>query len=187
MPKIILASNSPRRKELFKLITEDFEIETSNLEEIIDDEIPFEEAVMELAFQKAADVFSKHKEDYVLGFDTLVLIDDTLLGKPKNKEEAKMMLKQLSGKTHFVITGCAIISKVVSKSFYEKTRVTFVTMSDEEIDEYVDTLEPMDKAGAYAIQGKGAKFVKSVTGDFFTVMGMPISKLYRELKDLKII
>lgn len=182
MSKFILASNSPRRKELLKHVIEEFEVISSDLEEKIDEDLPFEEAVMDLAFQKAVDVFTHHKDHVVLGFDTLVLIDDELLGKPKGLEEAKEMLEKLSGKTHFVITGCAIISKEVSTSFYEKTRVNFAKMTEDEIDSYVMTLEPMDKAGAYAIQGKGSKFVQSVTGDFFTVMGLPIAKLYAELK-----
>lgn len=182
MPKFILASNSPRRKELLKHVIEDFEVIASNSDETIDEELPYEEVVMDLAFQKAVDVFQNHKDSVVLGFDTLVLINDELLGKPKGFEEAKEMLEKLSGKTHFVITGCAIISKEVSTSFYEKTRVNFADMTEEEINDYIMTLEPMDKAGAYAIQGKGSKFIKSVTGDFFTVMGLPIAKLYTELK-----
>ncbi|MGD9909967.1 MAG: nucleoside triphosphate pyrophosphatase [Candidatus Izemoplasmatales bacterium] len=187
MSKFILASNSPRRRELLKQVIEEYEVITSNIEEVIDEELPYEEAVMDLAFQKASDIFRTHKEDTVLGFDTLVLIDDELLGKPKDKEDAKGMLKKLSGKTHFVITGAAIISKKVSTSFYVKTRVNFAEMSEEEIDNYILTNEPMDKAGAYAIQGKGSKFVVSVTGDYFTVMGLPVQRLYQELKKYDLI
>ncbi len=187
MAKFILASNSPRRQELLKLVTEDFEVITSNVDEIIDDDIPFEEAVMELAFQKASGVFQNYKDRIVLGFDTLVLIDNELLGKPKDKEEAKSMLRKLSGKTHFVITGCALISKARSTSFYEKTRVNFNPLTEEEINTYVESLEPMDKAGAYAIQGKGSKYIHSVVGDFFTVMGLPIARLYQELKQLELL
>lgn len=187
MEKIILASNSPRRKELFKLLDIDYEIITSNIEEIIQNDLPAEEMVMELAFQKAADIFRTHKDRIVLGFDTLVYIDDELLGKPKSKAEAVEMLKKLSGKTHFVVTGCALISKSLSKSFYEKTRVTFYEMSDIEIQKYVESGEPMDKAGSYAIQGLGSKFIQSVNGDYFTVMGLPLARVYHELKQLQII
>jgi len=187
LEKIILASNSPRRKELFKLLNIDYEIITSNIEEVIQDDLPAEEMVMELAFQKAVDIFKTHKDRIVMGFDTLVYIDNELFGKPKSKSEAIEMLKKLSGKTHFVVTGCALISKQLSKSFYEQTRVSFYEMTEQEIMEYVESGEPMDKAGAYAIQGLGSKFVRSVNGDFFTVMGLPIARIYHELKELKII
>lgn len=187
MKKLILASNSPRRKELLDLLKLDYEIITSDVEEVIDENIPFEDVVMDLAFQKAAGVFRSNKDRVVLGFDTLVLLEGELLGKPKSEEDAKQMLRKLSGKTHFVITGCAIISNRLSKSFYEKTRVTFVDLSDKEIDDYVSSKEPMDKAGAYAIQGLGSKFIQSVNGDFFTVMGLPVSKLYQELKQLELL
>ncbi len=187
MNKLVLASNSPRRKELLNLLKLDFEVITSEIDEIIDENIPFEDVVMDLAFQKAADVFRTNKDRVVLGFDTLVLLDEELLGKPKNEEEAKKMLKKLSGKTHYVITGCAIISAKLSKSFYEKTLVSFTDLTDKEIDEYVASKEPMDKAGAYAIQGLGSKFIRSVNGDFFTVMGLPVYKLYQELKDLQLL
>ena len=187
MNKLILASNSPRRKELFKLLNVEYEIITSNIDEIIRTDIPAEELVMDLAFQKAIDIFKTHKDRVVLGFDTLVYIDDVLLGKPKSKDDALEMLRKLSGKTHFVLTGCALISKSISKSFYEKTRVTFYEMTEDEMLEYVESGEPMDKAGAYAIQGLGSKFVKMVNGDYFTVMGLPISRVYHELRELKII
>jgi len=187
MSNFILASNSPRRRELLKQVIEDYEVMTSNVEEVIDEDLPYEEAVMDLAFQKASHIFSAHQDKVVLGFDTLVLIDDELLGKPKDEEDAKVMLRKLSGKTHFVITGGAIISKKVSTSFYVKTRVNFALMTEEEIDEYVLSKEPMDKAGAYGIQGKGSKFVQSVTGDYFTVMGLPVHRLYQELKKYDLI
>jgi len=187
MRKLILASNSPRRKELLQYLDIPFEIRSENTEEIVDYSIPSEELVMDLAFQKAAAVFRKNQESIVMGFDTLVYVDDVLLGKPKTKEDAYGMLRQLSGKTHFVLTGCAVISKEMSKSFYEKTRVSFHEMTEQEILDYVETGEPMDKAGAYGIQGKGAKFVKHVNGDYFTVMGMPLSRLYHELKDMNLL
>lgn len=186
MTKLVLASNSPRRRELLKLLNLDYEVITTDIEEVIDESLPCEEVVMELAFQKAADVFKTHKDRVVIGFDTLVLLEDELLGKPKDAEDAKLMLQKLSGKTHVVITGCAIISKTISKSFYEKTKVSFVDMTEKEIDEYVASGEPMDKAGAYAVQGLGSKFVSRINGDFFTVMGLPIAKMYQELKSLDI-
>jgi septum formation protein len=187
MNKLILASGSPRRKELFGLLNIDYEIITSNIEEIVNTDILPEDLVMDLAFQKAMDVFKSHKERIVLGFDTLVYIKDELLGKPKSKEDAIAMLRKLSGNTHIVLTGCAVISKSISKSFYEKTRVTFYDMTDTEILEYVESGEPMDKAGAYGIQGLGSKYVKHVNGDYFSVMGFPVSRVYHELKALEII
>ena len=182
MNKIILASNSPRRKELMNLLNIDYEIIVSQVEEVIDKTLTESDLVMDLAYQKAVDIFRTHKDDIVLGFDTLVYIEDHILGKPKSIEEAKDMLLLLSGQTHVVITGCAIITKGFSKSFYEKTRVTFFPLTEKEIDDYIDSKEPFDKAGAYAVQGLGAKFIRSINGDYYTVMGLPVSRLYHELK-----
>lgn len=187
MKKIILASNSPRRKELMNLLNIDYEIIVSQVDEVIDKTLTESDLVMDLAYQKAVDIFRSHKEDVVLGFDTLVYIEDHILGKPKTKEEAKDMLLLLSGQTHSVITGCAIITKGFSKSFYEKTRVTFYPLTEKEIDDYIKSKEPFDKAGAYAVQGIGAKFIRSINGDYYTVMGLPLSRLYHELKDNKLI
>jgi len=182
MRKIILASNSPRRKELMNMLQIEYEIIVSNVDEVIDKTLSESELVMDLAFQKAVDIFKTHKDDLVLGFDTLVYVDDEILGKPKSKEEAKTMLQKLSGTTHSVITGCALITKTLSKSFYEKARVTFYPLTEDEIDIYIESKEPFDKAGAYAVQGLGAKFIKGIVGDFYTVMGLPIGRLYHELK-----
>ena len=183
MNKIILASNSPRRKELMNLLNFEYEVIVSQVDEIIDKTLTESELVMDLAYQKAVDIFRTHKDDIVLGFDTLVYIEDHILGKPKTKDEAKDMLLLLSGQTHTVITGCAIITKGFSKSFYEKTRVTFYALTAKEIDDYINSSEPFDKAGAYAVQGLGAKFIRSIQGDFYTVMGLPVSRLYHELRD----
>lgn len=180
--KVILASNSPRRQELIKLLDLDFEVKASDIEEIHDLSLTHEELVVDLAFQKAAAIFKDNKDDLVLGFDTLVIIDDIILGKPKDEEEAKLFLQTLSGKTHRVLTGCAIIKKGYSRSFYTESRVSFWDLTDFEIEEYIKTKEPMDKAGAYGIQDHGARFVKSISGDYFTIVGFPISRLYQELK-----
>jgi septum formation protein len=182
--KLILASQSPRRKELIKLLDMDYESVSPNVEEINDPSLSHEELVMDLAFQKALAVFKTRKDDVVLGFDTLVIIDDLILGKPKNEEEAKHFLQILSGKTHRVLTGCAIITKGYSKSFFTQSLVTFWDLSENEIDEYIDTKEPMDKAGAYGIQDHGARFVKAISGDYFTIVGFPISRVYQELKKI---
>lgn len=182
MKKIILASNSPRRHHLMNYLNLEFKIIPSHIEEVINPKLEHDELVMDLAFQKAYSIFKDHKDDIVIGFDTLVVIDDYVLGKPKDEAEAKMYLRLLSGHTHRVLTGCAILTNGYSKSFYSDALVTFVDLSDEEIDDYIKTKEPMDKAGAYGIQGYGAKFVASVNGDYFTIVGFPIAKLYQELK-----
>ena len=182
--KFILASNSPRRHELLKFLIDDFQIISSNIEEIIDEFLTNEEVVMDLALQKAQDISNKNKDVYVLGFDTLVILDGKPLGKPLDNSDAFKMLKALSGRTHRVLTGCAIVMNDYKDVFYGYSDVTFTEMSDEEIYSYIDTKEPMDKAGSYGIQGYGAKFVEKINGDFYTVMGLPIHKLYERLKVL---
>ena len=182
--KVILASQSPRRKELIKMLNIKAITIPSKVEEIIDESLSHEEMVMDLALQKATDVFRKHKEDLVLGFDTLVILGDKVMGKPKDKDEAKAYLKELSGNTHRVITGCAFIKKGHSSSFYSSADVTFYAMTDEEINEYIETNEPFDKAGAYGIQGYGSKYIKAIFGDYYAIVGFPVSKIYRELKTI---
>ncbi len=182
MKKIILASNSPRRKELMKYLGVDFEINASDIEEIINPSLEHEDLVMDLSFQKAYAIFKDNKDSIVLGFDTLVIVDDFVLGKPKDKEEAKVFLNILSNRSHLVFTGCTILSKGYSKSFVGKASVEFFELTDKEISDYIDTLEPMDKAGAYGIQGHAAKFIKGINGDYFSIIGFPISKVYQELK-----
>lgn len=182
--KVILASQSPRRKELIKLLHIDALQIPSQVEEIIDPELTHEEAVMDLAYQKAYDVFKDHKDALVLGFDTLVILDKEIMGKPQTKEEAKIYLQALSGRTHKVVTGCAIIKKGHSSSFHSSAYVTFYPMTDSEIDDYISTEEPLDKAGAYGIQGYGSKYIESLSGDYYAVVGFPVSKIYRALKEL---
>lgn len=142
---------------------------------------------MDLAYQKAEAVFKSHKDEVVLGFDTLVYTETQIFGKPKDEEDAKKMLRSLSGKRHIVVTGVAILTKALSKTFYTKTMVTFYPMSEKEIELYVQTKEPMDKAGAYAVQGYGSRFIEKVDGDYFTIVGLPLSKLYHELLEMNLI
>ncbi len=182
--KIILASQSPRRRELINLLHIDALTIPSHIEEVLDLSLSHEDMVMDLAYQKAADVFKNYKDDLVLGFDTLVILNDHIMGKPKNKEEAKVFLRQLSGTTHRVITGCALIKKGHSSSFYSSAYVTFYPMTDIEIDDYIKTHEPFDKAGAYGIQGYGSKYIESIHGDYYAIVGFPVSKIYRELKKI---
>ncbi|MGI6392960.1 MAG: Maf family protein [Candidatus Izemoplasmatales bacterium] len=186
MKDVILASNSPRRRELFDFLGVKYQIMTKDVSEAIDQGLLPEEQAMELAFRKAHAVFKENKDKIVLGFDTLVYTETEILGKPKDDKDARRMLRILSGTKHMVVTGTAILTKAVSHSFYSKTAVTFYPLTDEEIDKYIASKEPMDKAGAYAVQGYGARFVERIEGDYYTVMGMPVSRIYQEFKKLGI-
>lgn len=182
---IILASASPRRKELLGLICNDFVIEPSNADETVTENIEITKYPEYLAEKKALEVFKNgHKNDTVIGCDTGVFIDKKMLGKPQSPDEARSMLKLLSGRTHSVITGCCVIKNGKKLSFSQQTTVTFYELTDEEIDEYISTGEPMDKAGAYGIQGRGAVFVEGINGDYFNVVGLPIARLNRALRDI---
>lgn len=183
MNKIILASASPRRKELMTLAGYDFEVKCADIIETVPENAKPEDVVMSLALQKAQAVARENPEAIVVGSDTVVALDEKILGKPHSKQEAVEMLRSLSGRRHRVYTGVAIIKGEKSKRFFEKTEVEFYPLSNEETESYVATGEPMDKAGAYGIQGRGALLVKGIDGDYFNVMGLPIAKLYREMKD----
>ncbi|WP_459499267.1 Maf family protein [Bacillus sp. C1] len=182
MKKLILASGSPRRKELLKLADVPFEIVVSEIEETIGAYSSPADIVMSLALQKASAVAENYGECLVLGADTIVTYESRILGKPASEAEAKEMLQLLSGKTHEVYTGVALISKEKTVTFYERTEVTFWELTDEEIDTYIGTKEPLDKAGSYGIQGKGSIFVQHIQGDYYSVVGLPIARLVRELK-----
>ncbi len=182
---IILASNSPRRKELLHLITDDFAVEPSMADETITKEVPLLLRPQYLAEKKAESVFkNNHPNDIVIGCDTGVFIDNQMLGKPTDREDAKRLLQLLSGRTHKVITGCAVLTKEKSVAFSQTTEVEFYSLSNEEIEHYISTGEPMDKAGAYGIQGKGSLFVKQITGDYFNVVGLPVALLNQALRSL---
>lgn len=180
---IILASQSPRRKELFSLITEDFKIIPAVGEEKADRSLPPSEYVMELAKHKALEVAEKYPEDVVIGSDTVVVINGEILGKPKDEADAKRMLRLLSGREHSVYTGVCLSRGNMNRSFCEETKVRFFTLSDREIEEYTASGEPFDKAGAYGIQGTGALLVSGITGDYYNVMGLPVGRLYREMRE----
>ena len=181
---IILASASPRRKELFSIIQKDFKILPANIEEVLPDTIPTEQAAEFLSVQKAKAVSQEYPKDTVIGCDTAVICDGEILGKPKDSEDAKRMLQLLSGKTHQVITGCAIFKNGKSISFSEITEVSFFPLSEKEIDDYIATNEPFDKAGAYGIQGYGSLLVEKINGEYFNVVGLPVSKLNKILKKI---
>ncbi|PLR93717.1 Maf family protein [Bacillus sp. T33-2] len=182
MQRLILASSSPRRKELLENLHLTFEISGSNADESFDPGLSPEEAVMALAFRKASSVARHFPDDYVLGSDTVVVIEGTILGKPAGSQEAFEMLKMLSGKTHSVYTGVSIVAPEKKVNFYEKTEVTFWELTDDEINTYIKSGEPFDKAGGYGIQGFGSMLVKRISGDYFTVVGLPVSRTVRELR-----
>jgi septum formation protein len=176
--KIILASASPRRIELLKQFKIEFESIPSHIEETVRlDENP-SQIVMGLAYEKALEVAKQYPDQLIIASDTIVYYQK-VLGKPNSYEEAKSMLEHLSGSTHSVYTGIALIHLESSRKVigYEKTEVTFRVLSEREITSYLDTGEPFDKAGAYGIQGYGALLVSHITGDFYNVMGLPLSKL----------
>ncbi|MBR3300929.1 MAG: septum formation protein Maf [Clostridia bacterium] len=179
--KYILASASPRRKELLGLVVPEFEIITANIEETCPESVLPENRPEYLALKKAEHIAKSHPESVVIGADTAVFLGDTMLGKPTDEADAEKMLKALSGRTHKVITGCAIVSKEKEVSFSVVSEVTFYDLSNGEIKEYVKTKEPLDKAGAYGIQGKGALLVKEIKGDYFNIVGLPVAELKRRL------
>ena len=178
---LILASGSPRRRELLSLITDEFEILVSGCDEFVPEGTPAEKVPAILAEQKALAVAKLRPEDTIIGSDTVVVLNDEIFGKPKDKAHAHAMLKALSGKRHFVYTGVAVAEKGEVRSFVQKTEVEFYELSDETIEKYIATGEPMDKAGAYGIQGKGSVLVKGIVGDYFNVMGLPVAETARFL------
>lgn len=202
MYKIFLASKSPRRRELMNQIGYEFEILVSDREEKISGNNP-EEVVKELSMQKAYEIErillnqtdSKLLEAYkeydgvvIIGADTVVAYEGAILGKPSDEDDAFNMLKMIQGKTHVVSTGVTmvVIAETGRKTFNfaESTNVNMYDVSDEEIREYISTGEGEDKAGSYAIQGIGAKFIKGIEGDYNNVVGLPIGKIYQTLKQL---
>lgn len=184
MYKIILASGSPRRKEIFEQIGIDFSVVISEDEEVIQKSRP-DEIVEELATKKACSVAADMEEGtIVIGADTMVALDGQVMGKPKNEQDAKDMIGKLQGKKHQVYTGvCAVIKDKEERiiRFVQCTDVWVYPMIEEQIDAYVATGEPMDKAGAYGIQGKFAVHIEKVEGEYLNIVGFPISKLYQTL------
>lgn len=180
MRPIILASKSPRRKELLSLITENFIIKSAEVDESLPKGIQPDKAVEYLSKIKAEPF--RNDEDIIIGADTVVSIDGVILGKPKDRSDAFKMLKMLSGKYHSVFTGVTIIRPDSTKTFSVETRVKFFELTDREINDYLDTGEPFDKAGAYGIQGKGSLLVEKIDGDYFNVVGLPVSTLNKYLK-----
>ena len=179
---LILASKSPRRIELLKLAGFNYEIIPATADEKIDSSFTPCETVVALASQKAAEISEKHPGDTVIGADTIVVYNGEIMGKPADADDAFRMLKKLSGNIHSVYTGVCIRCGDKQHTFFEETMVEFYPLSDEEIVGYIKTGEPMDKAGAYGIQEKGSLLVKRIDGDYFNVVGLPLSRFVREYK-----
>lgn len=180
----ILASASPRRKELLEKLGVEFEVRPARGEEKITKDLPWE-IVMELSRQKAQEIAEDAGADTVIiGADTIVSYEGEVLGKPADEQEAFRMLRLLSGKEHEVYTGVTIIDNRTGErnTFFEKTKVFMYPLQESEIADYIASGEPMDKAGAYGIQGSGAKFIQKIDGDYYNVMGLPIGRVYQEIK-----
>lgn len=185
MKNVILASASPRRKELLERMGIKFAVIPAKGEERITKNDPGE-IVEELAMQKAAEVAASREEAVVIGSDTVVVLDGKILGKPKDEEEAQRMLTSLQGRTHQVYTGVAVIEKTEGKErtclFHESSDVTFYPMSAEEIRKYIRTKDCFDKAGGYGIQGEFCVYVKGICGDYNNIVGFPVSRFFQEMK-----
>ncbi|MCR4807612.1 MAG: Maf family protein, partial [Lachnospiraceae bacterium] len=180
--KVILGSSSPRRREILTQAGIEYEVIVSDCEEVISSTVP-SEVVKELSRQKAEDVFKKALDKYwddkdmlVIGADTVVAFEDTIYGKPSDRDDAIRMLKNLSGRVHQVYTGVTLLTGDKKITFADATDVSVYEVSNEEIEKYVDSGEPMDKAGAYAIQGGFAKFIKEIKGEYNNVVGFPIAR-----------
>ena len=190
--KIILASKSPRRKELLDLLNIDYEVIVSNIDETLDTNLTIEKQAEKLSYSKAKTIFDKTVGDrIVIGSDTMVIKNNKIYGKPKNEENAFEMLQELKNTKHEVITGLAILVEKDGKQEehieYDKTEVYVKDMSQEEIKKWIQTGEAMDKAGAYAIQGEFAVFIEKIKGNYTTVMGLPIHKVYDILKKYDVV
>jgi nucleoside triphosphate pyrophosphatase len=181
-PRVFLASASPRRRDLLNLVGIDHEVRPANIDETyLPGEQPRDHAER-LAREKAVAIDGS--DTVTIGSDTIVVVDGQVLGKPRDRAHAAEMLRQLSGRSHIVMTGVAARWRGVLASGLEEVGVTFRQLSDDEIERYIDTGEPMDKAGAYGIQGFGATIVDRVDGDYFAVMGLPLNRLVRLLRSL---
>lgn len=179
--KVILASGSPRRKELLSKIISNFEVVVSDVDETIDESLPGNVIVSELAKRKALVVAKNFPTDLVIGSDTIVYLDGQVLGKPTNEQEAAQMLGKLSGTKHHVYTAVYMTNGSLEVTEVVDTIVTLYPLTEKEITNYISSGEPMDKAGAYGIQGLGALLVSEIQGDFYAVAGFPVAVVYRML------
>ena len=186
---LILASGSPRRKEILTMLGYSFLVDPADVDESLLEGIAPHDAVAELSRRKALETAARRPDDVVLGSDTVVSVAGEILGKPRDREDAARMLRLLSGKTHQVYTGVCLIAvkgkKKYMRTFHECTLVTFYPVTRGELLSYIRTGDPLDKAGAYGIQGPFAVHVKEIRGDYNNVVGLPIARLYHELRELE--
>lgn len=180
--QIILASQSPRRRELLSMVHVPFTVEVSGEKERIPFHAAPQEVVMSLARQKAEHVFKNHPDACVIGSDTIVVLGEEILGKPADPAEAAAYLRRLQGRSHRVYTGLSLLTPQGEKQGFDMAEVHFAPMSEEEIAWYVSTGDPMDKAGAYGIQGGAALFCQRMDGDYYNVMGLPVCRLGEVLR-----
>lgn len=182
MKKIILASASPRRKELLSTAGLEFEVCVKDVDETVPEgTLPADAAEMTAA-KKALASAAEHPDDIVIGADTIVVAGGKILGKPHSKEDAAGMLRMLSGREHTVITGVCIACEGKTEIFHKESKVSFYQLTENEIADYVATGEPMDKAGAYGIQGKGSVLVEKIEGDYFNIVGLPVASTVRAIR-----
>ena len=183
---IILASKSPRRKQLLSMMGLEFTVQTADIDETMDPSQTPAHEVAAVSARKAEKIAALHPQDVIVSADTIVVIDGKILGKPKDEQDAARMLRLLSGRTHTVYTGLTVHANGKANTQVVSTGVTFRDLSNAEIAAYIETKEPMDKAGAYGVQGQGALLVERIDGDFFNVMGLPVLLLSRMLADFGI-
>lgn len=181
--KIILGSKSPRRKELLNLLGYDFQIVVSDVDEKVAYS-SFKDMVLKIALKKAEAIASNYLDYLIISADTIVVCGDEVLGKPKDRDDCRRMIKLLQGNTHFVYTAVVLMYQKETKYFVEETKVWVTKMSDEEIETYINTNEPYDKAGGYGIQGIFGKYIEKINGDYYNVMGLPICRLNKEINKL---
>lgn len=179
---IVLASASPRRRKLLKMLYDDFRVVPSDIREYVPRELEVEKCPEYLARAKVKEISSQYSKSFIIGCDTSVIIDGKILNKPRDTNDARKMITMLSGRVHKVITGCCLYYRDEIKSFSVVTEVEFFELSNDEIENYIHTSEPYDKAGGYGIQSMGALFVKSIDGDYYNIVGLPVSRLKREIE-----
>ncbi len=181
----ILASASPRRRELLKFVINDFKIVCADIDETVQNNMSCFDAPEFLANKKVKAISENYPDSIIIAADTVVILGDEILGKPKNEQDAFLMLEKLSDKTHFVVTGCSIAKGDKTKSFSVVSKVTFYKLTDSEIYDYIAKNESLDKAGAYGIQGYGSILVEKIEGDYFNIVGLPVAELSRKLKEFE--
>ena len=188
LPKLLLASSSPRRAEILRISGWPFQTLSVTVDESLRRGETAVNYVKRLALEKAKAAAAVCSASLMVGADTTVVIDEKILGKPRDAAAARLMLQTLQGRWHVVLTGIALLSaeSATPKVAHESTEVRFAAMNEDEIRWYVETGEPMDKAGAYAIQGQGARFIEGIKGDYFNVMGLPLRLLYELVRDLRV-